>query len=55
MNTIFPQMTGYDLLMVDELKVLSSEVSHQGCSNKKMFWKSAANLEENIHAEVRFQ
>ena len=27
----------------------------QRCSYKKIFWKYAANLQENIHDEVRFQ
>ena len=25
------------------------------CSYTKLFWKYAANLQENTHAEVRFQ
>ena len=25
------------------------------CSEKKVFWKYAANLQENTHAEMRFQ
>ena len=28
--------------------------SHQRCSVKKVFWKYAANLQENTHAQVRF-
>ena len=34
---------------------LSSEAGVQGCSLEKVFWKYAANLQENTHAEVRFQ
>ena len=55
MNTIFPKMAGYDLLMFDELKVLSIEASLQSCCYKKEFWKYAANSQENTHAEVWFQ
>ena len=33
----------------------SSKVSLQRCSSKQMFWKYAANLQENIHAEVWFR
>ena len=34
---------------------LSSEAGVQGYSLEKVFWKYAANLQENTHAEVRFQ
>ena len=37
------------------VKKLSTALSLHRCSYKKMFWKYAANLEENTHAEVRFQ
>ena len=33
----------------------SSEAVLQRCSYEKVFWKYAANLQENIHAEVQFQ
>ena len=33
----------------------SSEAATQRCSWEKVFWKYAANLQENTHAEVRFQ
>ena len=36
-------------------KVLNTEVAVQRCSYEKVFWKYAANLEENTHAKVRFQ
>ena len=36
-------------------KVISSEAATQRCSMKKVFWKYAANLQENNHAEVWFQ
>ena len=36
-------------------KELNSEAATQTCSLEKAFWKYAANLQENIHAEVRFQ
>ena len=32
-----------------------SEAAVQRYSEKKVFWKYAANLQENTHAEVRFQ
>ena len=34
---------------------LSSEVATRRCSVKKVFWKYAANLKVNTHAEVQFQ
>ena len=40
-------------LMIDY--PLFSEAAHQRCSYKKMFWKNAAHLQKNTHAEVRFQ
>ena len=33
--------------------VPSQETFHQRCSYKKVFWKNAANLKENTHAEAR--
>ena len=32
-----------------------SEAAIQRCSEKQVFWKYAADLQENTHAEVRFQ
>ena len=32
----------------------NKEVALQRCSWEKIFWKYAANLQENTHAEVRF-
>ena len=32
-----------------------SEAAVQRCFEKKVFWKYAAYLQENIQAEVRFQ
>ena len=37
----------------DTLK--GTEAAIQRCSVEKVFWKYAANLQENNHAEVRFQ
>ena len=31
-----------------------SEAATQRCSEEKVFWKYAGNLQENTHAEVRF-
>ena len=36
-------------------KKLLSEAATQRCSFEKVFWKYASNLQENTHAEVRFQ
>ena len=33
----------------------STEATIQRCSLEKVFWKYVANLQENTHAEVRFQ
>ena len=32
-----------------------SEAAVQRCSLEKVFWKYAANLQKNTHAEMRFQ
>ena len=32
-----------------------SDAAHQRCSKEKLFWKYAANLQENTHAGVWFQ
>ena len=32
-----------------------AEAGVRRCSYEKAFWKFAANLQENTHAEVRFQ
>ena len=34
---------------------LTSKAAVQRCSEEKVFWKYAANLQENTHAEVSFQ
>ena len=34
---------------------LNSEAALQMCYYEKLFWKNAEHLQENIHAEVRFQ
>ena len=31
-----------------------TEAATQMCSREKVFWKYAASLQENTHAEVRF-
>ena len=33
----------------------SAEAATQRCSQEKVFWKYAANLQENTHAELWFQ
>ena len=38
-----------------EKKFRISEAATQRCSLEKLFWKYAADLQENTHAEVRFQ
>ena len=35
-------------------KKVSSEAALQWCSYEKVFWKYAANLQQNTHAEMRF-
>ena len=35
--------------------VIISEAAAQMCSQEKVFWKYAANLQENTHAEVWYQ
>ena len=37
------------------LENLTAEAAIQRCSYKKVFWKYAANLQENTHAKVWFQ
>ena len=52
----------YSILPLDTLlnrtkplnKYRQSEAATQRCSMKKVFWKYAANLQENNHAEVWF-
>ena len=39
----------------DFLFHINFEAALQGCSYKKVFWKYAAHLLENTHAEVRSQ
>ena len=36
-------------------KIPLLEAAIQRCFLEKVFWKYAANLQENTHAEVRFQ
>ena len=36
-------------------KIVYAEAATQGRSLEKVFWKYAAILQENTHAEVRFQ
>ena len=38
---------------ITDLKLFESAL--QRCSYKEVFWKYAVNLQENTHAEVRFQ
>ena len=43
--------------MKKQLQLMSfktTEVAVQRCSQEKVFWKYAANLQENTHAEVWF-
>ena len=43
------------LLRKQSKKLGHSEAAVQRCSQKKMFWKNAANLQESTHDEVQFQ
>ena len=38
-----------------DFKGITSEAGVQRCSWEKVFWKYAANLQENTHVEVWFQ
>ena len=40
---------------ITDLKLFGTESALQRCSYKEVFWKYAVNLQENTHAEVRFQ
>ena len=37
------------------MKLVATEAAIQSGSYKKLFWKYAANFQENTHAEVWFQ
>ena len=39
----------------ETIKMLNFRGSHPEVSSEKAFWKYAANLQENTHAEVWFQ
>ena len=41
--------------IIDIVLPTEPEAATQRCSWEKVFWKYAANLQENTHAEVRFQ
>ena len=36
-------------------RLYASQAATKRCSKEKVFWKWAANLQENAHAEVQFQ
>ena len=40
---------------INKMFLQYSEAATQRCFKEKVFWKYAANLQENTHAEVRFQ
>ena len=44
-----------NLVKFEKLLVDYSEAAVQRCSSEKVFWKYAANLQENTHAKVWFQ
>ena len=49
-------INGPNILLRKQSKKLGhSEAAVQRCSQKKMFWKNAANLQESTHDEVQFQ
>ena len=43
------------IVRISNLSVQTLEAAAQRCSLEKVFWKYAANLQENTDAEVRFQ
>ena len=44
------------LWMVTDISLEAvTEAANLRCSNEKVFWKYAANFQENTHPEVRFQ
>ena len=43
------------IMEISDLKLFGTEAALQRCSYKEVFWKYAVNLQENTHAEVRFQ
>ena len=45
----------FKLRLLEELLVSLSEAALQRCPYEKVFWTSAANLQENTHAKVWFQ
>ena len=55
----FANFTGkhlyWSLFLIIKIVKESAEAAIQMCSEEKVFWKYAANLQESTHAEVRFQ
>ena len=48
-------MSAVRIEVVHRVNITLPEAAFQGCSKEKVFWKYAANLQENTHPEVRFQ
>ena len=48
-------MTFYPVSMTYLYIMILTEAALHRCSNKKVFWKYAENLQENTHAEVIFK
>ena len=54
--TYFQQIYYHKNMKTSEwISILHPEAATQRRSEKKVFWKYAANLQENAHAEVWFQ
>ena len=53
----FSDVVGQNIVPQNKVKKWNSvqKQPSQSCSEEKVFWKYAANLQENSHAEVRFQ
>ena len=45
----------YFQITLDKMVPSHTEAATQRCSYDKLFWKYPVNLQENTHAEVRFQ
>ena len=54
-NSKICSFTNFTATDSSSIVLLDSQAAVQRCSQEKVFWKYAANLQENTHAEVRFQ
>ena len=52
---IFTGDLDHKLHHLNSLRSINTEAAIQNCSYEKVFWKNAANLQENTHTKVWFQ